>query len=61
MTQQEFDNTGWHGGMRCIYQGNSHDIGSCDFKERLVGIVVGFSDDLSWIRCENIKLIKDGE
>lgn len=56
MTLQEFDNTRWSGGMKCTYQGKEHDIGSCDFEERIVGIVVDYSDDLQWVRCENITL-----
>ncbi len=56
MTINEFNNTGWSGGMKCIYDGREHDIGSCDFEEKLVGIVVDDHEDLVWVRCENIVL-----
>ena len=56
MTIQEFDNTGWCCGMKCIYRGKEHDIGSCDFEEKLVGVVDDNTDALIWVRCENIVL-----
>lgn len=56
MTIQEFNNTGWSGGMKCLYNGNEHEVGSCDFEEQLVGIVDS-NDDIVWVRCENITLI----
>ena len=58
---EDFDNTGWTGwtgGMKCIYQGKDHSIGSCEFEEKLVGLSVDYSDDLAWVRCENIELVR---
>ena len=59
MTIGEFDATGWHCGMKAEYRGKVYDIGSTDFEERLVGLcgVVQGSDDLTWVRCENISII----
>lgn len=57
MTIEDFNNTGWSGGMRCVYQDKAHDIGSCEFEEKLVGLVVDYDDELKWVRCENIRLI----
>jgi hypothetical protein len=58
MTIQEFNNTGWSGGMFCLYKGTKYAIGICDFEEGLVGIVDPQTDDLSMVRCENITLVK---
>jgi hypothetical protein len=57
MTIKEFNETGWSGGMFCLYKGKQHAIGSCDFEEGLVGIVDESIDDISWVRCENITLV----
>lgn len=59
MTIEEFDNTRWSGGMKCIYQGKEHKIGAGEFEEKLVGLCVDYSDQLAWVRCENIELIAD--
>lgn len=60
MTIQEFNNTGWHGNMFAIYKGKHYPIASCDFEEALIALdgVVAGSDDPSWVRCENVDLVK---
>lgn len=58
MTQQEFDKTSWSADMMCTYHGESYDIDSVDFGEKLVGLqICDGSDDLSWVRCENISQV----
>lgn len=58
MTITEFDNTGWTPGMFAMYKGDRCPIVSCDFEEKLVAIsgVVAYSDEPTWVRCENIDL-----
>jgi hypothetical protein len=63
MTIQEFDNTGFTGNMKCIFQREEYVVATIDFEERLIGIyemIQGAEneDDISWKRCENITLIK---
>jgi len=62
MSAAEYDNTGWTGQMKAEYRGKVYAIGSCYFPERLVGLVgvcegTDESDDYTWVRCENIKLL----
>ena len=59
MTQDEFDKTGWTGGMSCIYYGTEVSISSVNFPERLIGYATEFDDELSWARCENVVLVND--
>lgn len=60
MTIQEFDKQGWGCGMVARYHrdGNEYQVASCDFDEKLVGLsdVVKGSDDLTWVRCENVTI-----
>lgn len=61
MTIEEFNNTGWSGGMTAQYHhdGKNYPVASCDFAEQLVGlkgIVQNEPDEISWVRCENISL-----
>jgi hypothetical protein len=62
MTIEEFDKQGWVPGMMARHHrdGNEYQIASCDFEEKLVGLlgmVDGVSDDfLSWVRCENVTI-----
>ena len=63
MTIEEFDRTGWSGGMSAKYHSDNevYPIGSCDFEEKLVGllgVIASQPDELSWVRCENVTLIK---
>jgi hypothetical protein len=60
LTIDEFNKTGWYPNMFALYQGRKHPIVSCDFEEALIaldGVVLG-TDEPSWVRCENIELIK---
>ena len=62
MTIEEFNNTRFGAGMKCIrnselYAGRVYLIGSVDFYECLLEIYEGGSEDSDWVRCENITLI----
>jgi hypothetical protein len=68
MTQQEFDKTSWHKGMKCNCEGATYWIRSIVFGERLLGILPAdvFTIDeaaeadygeLEWKRCESIELL----
>jgi len=61
MSQEEFKNTKFTGGMRCLYNGDLYRIVCAEFDEAIFGIVDiaevdGF--ELTYVRCESIKLIK---
>lgn len=56
MTIQEFDSTAFGAGMTGVYNGRKYDIGSCDFSEKLIGLVDDNTDDLFFVRCENVTL-----
>ncbi len=60
MSITEFDDTGWTPGMFARYtDGKVHPVASCDFEEKLVGllgIVADEPDEVSWVRCENVTL-----
>ena len=63
MTIEEFDQTGFTGGMKCIFQDKEYGIATVDFEERLIGIyemIPGSEseDDISWKRCENVEILK---
>jgi len=60
MTIEEFNNTLWAGNMFALYKGVRYQIGASDFEEALVGLVgvVQGSDDLNWVRCENIEVVE---
>lgn len=62
MTIDEFNRTGWTGGMIARYHGDSqlYPIATCDFGEQLVGlkgVVQNEPEEVSWVRCENITLV----
>ncbi len=62
MTLDQFDNTRFGAGDKARYRdGNTYDIKSVDFEERLIGLLMNISggepDDISWVRCENCDLI----
>jgi len=57
MTIEEFDATYWGPRMSARYKGATHEIASCDFEEKLVGllgVVTSEPEIVSWVRCENI-------
>jgi len=61
MTIQEFNAMGWTPGMTADYQGNTYQIGSCDFEEKLVGLAgvcEGAPDEITFVRCENVTVHK---
>lgn len=59
MTFEEYDNTGWTGGMFCMYKNNKYEIGAANFPEYLVALVCDDDpDDYMWVRCENIEIVK---
>lgn len=62
MTQEQFDKQKWGVDMKCVYDERIRDIVSVDFEERLIGLrpetIFDKGDDISWVRCENVELIK---
>ena len=60
MTVDEFNSTEFGCGMFAMYKGGKYPIASCDFDECLIGLdgVVQGSDDPTWVRCENVELVK---
>ena len=59
MTIEEFNATGWKPGMMAEYHGETFRIASCDFEEKLVGLIGlirNEPDEISWVRCENITM-----
>jgi len=63
MTIEQFDKTGFTGGMKCRYKLQEYDIIMVDFEEKLIAINEtktyndDSDDDLFWKRCENITLL----
>lgn len=60
MTLEEFNKTSWHPNMLAMYHCRKYLIAACDFEEYLVALegVVQGSEEPSWVRCENIDLVK---
>ena len=64
MTQQEFGSTKFGANMSVIYRGAKYGVVSVNFYEKLLGLIDGSatgddsSDDLIWVRCENVEIIK---
>lgn len=63
MTSSEFDNTKHHPNMWVIYEGEKHYVIAANFPERLFALVPAKeeevpADEWSWVRCENVALIK---
>ena len=56
MTQEQFRNQEWGVGMECTYKGKTRDIISVDFEEDLIGLAADWSDQIQWVRCENVEL-----
>ena len=64
MTIEEFDKQKWAGGMtatmketRITAAGETFDIGSVDFEEKLIGLNDPKTDELRWVRCENVESV----
>lgn len=62
MTVEQFKATRWGPRMHAIYKGENYPIIACNFDECLVGLtgVTLGSDDIDWVRCENITLAEGG-
>lgn len=56
MTIEEFDNTKFRGSMSLTYEDKTYDLASVNFKEKLIAFSTEFDDDLTWVRCENVKI-----
>lgn len=62
MTPEQFDNTGFTGNMYVIHEEQKKFVVSCNFPERLFGLLPEKpSDDeefdpwdIEWVRCENV-------
>lgn len=61
MTIDEFNNTGFGGGMFAMYKGKKFPIFAVAFDEALIALdgVVQGSEHPHWVRCENIELTDD--
>lgn len=60
MSIDEFNETGWGFHMKAVYHGSVHLVASCDFEEKLVGLVgiVGNAPEkIVMVRCENVRLL----
>jgi len=56
MTQEQFRNQKWGVAMECTYKDKTRDIISVDFEEDLIGLTTDWSDQIQWVRCENVEL-----
>lgn len=58
MTIDEFNNTGFGGGMFAIYRGGKYPISAVAFDEALLALddVVDGGEYPSWVRCENVEI-----
>lgn len=60
MTPEQFDNTGFSGNMYAMHDGERKFVVSCNFPERLFGLLPEKPDgefdawEIEWVRCENI-------
>lgn len=58
MTIEEFDKTKFRGSMKVIFDGEIKDICSLNKNQKLIGLENEFDDELYWVRCENVELVK---
>lgn len=58
MTKEEFNDCKFHKGMQAKYYGDVRNIIGVNFVEKLIGLADETSDEIEWVRCENIALIK---
>ena len=58
MTKNEFLATGFHAGMSAEYEGEIKPVVSVCFVEMLFGLADNDSDELRWVRCENVNLVE---
>jgi len=64
MTQDEFDKFNWGAGLKARYDGETYEIASVDFFERLIGlselgVELPTADDIRWCGCENVEVLND--
>lgn len=58
MTQAQFNDISYCKGDRLIYKGKEYEIKQIDFEESLFAInTVDDSENLSWVRCENVVFV----
>ena len=58
MTREEFNKTGFGGGMKASYNGVVYNIISVSFTEGLIELIIpDMVDDGFWVRCESIDLV----
>lgn len=57
MKLEEFEKQAWKSGMKAKYHGGEFDIATINFEESLVGLMDD-REEISWVRCENVELIK---
>ncbi|HET6558095.1 MAG TPA: hypothetical protein VFG54_12320 [Prolixibacteraceae bacterium] len=67
MTIIEFDNTAFTANSKAVYKGDSYEIATVNFEEKLIGLEDPhdkvFDEDgeespaIYWVRCENCKMI----
>jgi hypothetical protein len=63
MTIEEFDVLGFSNKTIIEYKGVNYNVYAVDFVEKLIGICMFGEDEdseLNWLRCENTKLISNG-
>jgi hypothetical protein len=58
MTEEEFNNTKWGANMEMRYKGKIYPIAAVDFEERLIAYPCDNFQEMSWVRCENVKVIE---
>ena len=58
MTKEEFNKIGFTANMKAMYRGKEHPIISFDSIESLIGIGVEHDEDITWVRCENVEIVK---
>lgn len=57
MTKKEYKNQGWRSTIKAIYMGREYPIASLHFPEYLLGLE-DESEELFWVRCENVELVE---
>jgi hypothetical protein len=57
MTKEQFEKQEWKSGMKAKYHGGEFDIVTVNFEESLVGLGDDKSEEVNWVRCENIEVV----
>lgn len=57
MTKEEFDRTGWTGGMKAIYNGKEYEVLSVDFEDKTIDLID--ADGIETVNCEKVYLIEN--